>query len=197
MAGIEKICEYCNDYGGPAMYQWKHNRIQICPKCRIHFKGADATLYIVNDKYSDKYYDYCLHVKDATLQGSVNGFYFHHSSSISTVKRKLKRLLKCRKLTVKRFKSTCLYSEMQVLEERDIYDSVVATRCFKICCKNTDGIVEGHINVNVGDTVYYRKNNVTITSNGVLVVIKDTLKVATFIIRSVETNTCNMHYVRL
>lgn len=46
MAGIEKVCEYSGEYGYGDMYSWKRNSIQIMPKFRKLFKGANAVLYI-------------------------------------------------------------------------------------------------------------------------------------------------------
>ena len=48
-----------------------------------------------------KEYEYTLKVFDEKLQGRVNGEYLNYSMDLSTVKRKLKRLLRCKKLNVK------------------------------------------------------------------------------------------------
>lgn len=45
-------------------------------------------------------YEYVLQVKDEHLQGEVEGEYLNHTNNISTVKRKLKRLLRCKKLNI-------------------------------------------------------------------------------------------------
>lgn len=45
-------------------------------------------------------YEYCLVVHDEHLKGKVDGCYFNQSTEMSTVKRKLKRLLKCKKLNI-------------------------------------------------------------------------------------------------
>lgn len=45
------------------------------------------------------HYDYTLKVP--SIQGEVFGEYAHHTYDLSTVKRKMKRLLRCKKLTVK------------------------------------------------------------------------------------------------
>jgi hypothetical protein len=47
MAGIEKICEFSDEYVGPEMYAHKHNHIQVLPKFRKEFRGADAVLYVI------------------------------------------------------------------------------------------------------------------------------------------------------
>ena len=46
MAGIEKICEYSGEYPGSRMYGYKRNHIQIMPKYRKLFRGADAVLHL-------------------------------------------------------------------------------------------------------------------------------------------------------
>ena len=127
MAGIEKICEYSGDYPGGKMYMWKHNHIQICPKYRNLFRGQEATLYIKRkpelrfvyrrnsgssmwtpedaDHFSMcqgrvvKEYWYTLYVPG--LPGEVEGKYLNWSMELSTVKRKMKRLLRCKKLNIK------------------------------------------------------------------------------------------------
>lgn len=136
MAGIEKICEFSEQYPGWDMYGYKRNRIQIMPEFRKLFRGAKATLVIkkveINEVtfmskngycYSspDEYeladyfdfdvttymeyqreamghrfiafYDYLLVVEDEHLQGTVHGKYWNSSKDISTVKRKLKRMI--------------------------------------------------------------------------------------------------------
>ena len=128
MAGIEKVCEYSGDYPGGDMYAWKHNHIQICPKYRKLFRGQEATLYIeYGPKLCFKYrgrwggssswfpedaehfeqcqgrvvkeYWYTLYVPG--LPGEVEGKYLNWSTDLSTVKRKMKRLLRCKKLNIK------------------------------------------------------------------------------------------------
>ena len=44
--------------------------------------------------------EYCLVLDDRKLAGNVKGCYFHQSTEMSTAKRKLKRLLRCRKLNI-------------------------------------------------------------------------------------------------
>ena len=46
MAGIEKICEFSGDYPGGEMYGYKRNHIQIVPKYRKLFHGAEAHIEI-------------------------------------------------------------------------------------------------------------------------------------------------------
>jgi len=134
MAGIEKICEFSDQYPGWEMYGFKRNHIQVMPEFRKLFRGADATLVIKSAKvievrffgrgysystpceyeladYFDfdvttyreyqEYkgerflieYEYVLVVKDKHLQGTVRGKYFNHTMKLSTVKRKLKRMI--------------------------------------------------------------------------------------------------------
>ena len=50
MAGIEKICEYSDEYPGWLMYGYKRNHIQIMSKYRKLFRGADHTLHIFKPK---------------------------------------------------------------------------------------------------------------------------------------------------
>lgn len=135
MAGIEKICEFSGNYPDSPdddMYQWKRNSIQIMPRYRNLFRGADAILHITGKEYmvgnkfgsksfiigtkeeheeelglrselKERYiveYDYCLEVKDKSLQGEVEGKYYGHTDDLTTTKRKLKRLLRCRNLKI-------------------------------------------------------------------------------------------------
>lgn len=44
MAGIEKVCEYSGEYPGHDMYNWKRNSIQVMPKYRKLFRGAEVEL---------------------------------------------------------------------------------------------------------------------------------------------------------
>jgi hypothetical protein len=47
-----------------------------------------------------KSFNYVLITKDGSLQGQVYGEYHNYTSDLSAVKRKLKRLLRCRKLDI-------------------------------------------------------------------------------------------------
>ena len=47
-----------------------------------------------------KEYEYTLKVFDKDLQGNVEGEYLNYSMDLSTVKRKLKRLLRCKELNI-------------------------------------------------------------------------------------------------
>jgi hypothetical protein len=135
MAGIEKICEFSDQYPGWEMYGYKRNGIQIMPEFRKLFRGADATLVIVSaevhqvsfmskrgycysspckyqlaedfdfnvsdyveyHEYMGKHfkidYKYALVVKDKALQGTVGGRYTNWSMNLSTVMRKMKRMV--------------------------------------------------------------------------------------------------------
>ncbi len=55
-----------------------------------------------------KDYDYCLVVSDPNLAGRVEGFYLNWTMDLSATKRKLKRMLKCRKLNIQ--VHACSYS---------------------------------------------------------------------------------------
>ena len=92
MAGIEKICEFSEEYGSFDMYRYKHNSIQIMPKYRPLFKGCDAVLHIFVKEIDYDPIMYVLEVKDPELQGQVKGKYLNWSRNISTVKRKMRRL---------------------------------------------------------------------------------------------------------
>lgn len=54
-------------------------------------------------------YTFTLEVFDDSLKGDVNGLYTNWSSEISTVKRKMKRLLRCKELNI--VQHNCTYSE--------------------------------------------------------------------------------------
>ncbi|MDK9790038.1 hypothetical protein [Vibrio sp. D431a] len=45
MAAIEKICEFSGEYPAWLMYGYKRNHIQVIPKYRKMFRGAQATLH--------------------------------------------------------------------------------------------------------------------------------------------------------
>lgn len=50
--------------------------------------------------YVKNRYIYCLRIFDEHLQGEVNGLYFQYSSNLTNVKRRLKRMLRCKKLNI-------------------------------------------------------------------------------------------------
>lgn len=127
MAGIEKICEFSGDYPAWAMYGYKRNQLQIMPEYRKLFRGATHTLYVQPTRslwlfstggYTEynlkddwfryekgrivQEYKYCLAVDDEKLLGQVNGLYFNTTHDISTMRRKMKRLLRVKKLNVVR-----------------------------------------------------------------------------------------------
>lgn len=141
MAGIEKICEFSGEHSAYAMYSYKRNHIQIIPKFRVKFRGADATLNIfkptdilmysfgsyerVMSNHKDSYnppfnstkdyinyrkkthgmrhlkdYDFALCVSNEELMGRVGGVYINNTYDLKSTKRRLKRMLRCRKLNV-------------------------------------------------------------------------------------------------
>lgn len=51
--------------------------------------------YMVNVKWQ---HEYCLHVPNN--QGNVDGLYYNHTFDLSSVKRRMKRMLKCKKLNI-------------------------------------------------------------------------------------------------
>lgn len=135
MAGIEKICEFSDEYPGHLMYGYKKNLIQIMPQFRKLFRGAAAELHIEKAEvvmykrfrgcgggystpcarnivwghdgdlqwyldyefyYGSKLrinYTYTLKVGNQELKGTVDGKYLNWSFDISTVKRKLRRMV--------------------------------------------------------------------------------------------------------
>ena len=101
---MEKICEAKRAcFYGREMYRYKYNFIQICPNCRKLFKGRNAELMIFKPDIlygGIKRYNYQLHVPEVI--GTVDGLYFNDSFNISTVRRKLKRLLGKGKLKITR-----------------------------------------------------------------------------------------------
>lgn len=141
MAGIEKICEFSDEYIGPDMYAYKRNHIQIHPRYRKHFRGASHTLYISSvkpywalkgggitefdkrdmDNYEPpfgsvfEYIDYIryfngwrlvkqvefnLKVDDPELAGNVDGNYREWTTDFTSLKRRLKRMLRCKDLNI-------------------------------------------------------------------------------------------------
>ena len=128
MAGIEKICEFSGEYPDNSnMYAHKRNSIQVLPKYRKLFRGAEHTLKVYMPARlcwmynSGGYTAYCpdpdwdwlyhhgrvvkehsyeLIVTDPALQGRVEGVYLNHTLHLPTVRRKLKRLLRCKKLNI-------------------------------------------------------------------------------------------------
>ena len=107
MAGIEKVCELSGVGYGWKMYGYKRNSIQIHPQYRKLFRGVSYVLHIQEEKWAScngsKEYKYCLQVFDPSLTGQVGGKYYNWSKDIPTVKRKLKRLLRCKRLNIKGF----------------------------------------------------------------------------------------------
>jgi hypothetical protein len=125
MAGIEKICEFSGDYPGGLMYGYKRNHIQICPKYRKLFRGANAHIEIVKIEpqfvfkdcgYSSDIeyfqeigakgnvkneYTFVLVVDDPALAGEVNGRYMNWTFNMRQTLKRLKRMLRCRNLKVK------------------------------------------------------------------------------------------------
>lgn len=99
MAGIEKICEYSDEYGFGRMYKWKRDLIQIMPKYRGHFWKKEHTLFIFDgvrkyDTYSFKNYlltDYCLYVP--SLPGTVDGYYWNHTRNLNQTLFNLTKLM--------------------------------------------------------------------------------------------------------
>jgi hypothetical protein len=125
MAGIEKICEFSGDYPGGLMYGYKRNHIQICPKYRKLFRGADAYVEITDivphfvgktgwsssdiehfefvgarGKVKNEYW-YTLVVSDPELAGEVGGRYLNYTYNLRQTLKRLKRMLRCRNLKVK------------------------------------------------------------------------------------------------
>ena len=104
----------------------KHNQLQIDRKYKKLFRGANHVLiiererdvfvyptgaythYYENDEWFETQvgrvipeYKFTLQVFDEHLQGQVNGKYVNWTKHLPTVKRKLKRLLRCKKLNIK------------------------------------------------------------------------------------------------
>lgn len=130
MAAVEKICEYSGDYPGWSMYGYKRNHIQICPQYRKLFRGADAHIIIerVDRVFVSKdggvssdadvafwknlgfkgrvtnEYTFRLVVSDPALAGEVNGEYVNWTTNMRQTIKRLKRMLRCRTLKVKRSK---------------------------------------------------------------------------------------------
>jgi hypothetical protein len=124
MAGIEKICEYSGDYPGGKMYSYKRNHIQICPKYRPLFRGANARMEIIKVEnqfvfksggYTDvndavemrmtggrvmKEYTFRLVVEDPILAGDVGGVYVNWTFNLRQTVKRLKRMLRCRNLRI-------------------------------------------------------------------------------------------------
>lgn len=65
---------------------------------------------LVND------YDYCLVVSDTALTGRVKGCYMNSTFDLATTRRKLKRMLKCRKLNIEYH--DCSYTEWATNKRR-------------------------------------------------------------------------------
>ena len=123
MSGIEKICEFSGEYPGSKMYKYKRNHIQICPKYRKLFRGADFELVItskelnyvhkhgwsmsynpdqnpINCKIMAEYW-FKLLVSDPKLQGNVKGVYANWTYDLKDTVKRLKRMLRCRNIKVK------------------------------------------------------------------------------------------------
>ena len=170
MVGIEKVCEFSGEHPGWLMYGYKRNHIQIVPKYRKLFRGADAILYVFKpeeilvDKWGgystyteqdfncykqmfpddltlratyDEYiacnfpgtkrkleYNFMLKVKDATLQGEVDGEYFNYTRDLPATKKRLKRMLRCRNLKVVHMTKT-MYEYFDYLRESDVNFAII------------------------------------------------------------------------
>ena len=157
MAGIEKICEFSNEYPGWLMYGYKRNQFQIIPKYRKLFRKDGDTLYVQVEGKRWKYpwgdasrsyeasemtnydppftsekefiqyittvdklrliteYHFAYLTSNNNLAGTVGGVYQNWTTDLPATKRKIKRLLRCKKLniifvedlsaTIKEFKS--------------------------------------------------------------------------------------------
>ena len=129
MAGIEKICEFSGEYPGGLMYTYKRDHIQIMPKYRKLFRGADACIeikeqrkviifgnggymdYDPEDELQDRFLQrkgnrlgtdttFVLVVKNPELQGQVNGRYMNWTLDFKSTIKRLKRMLRCRDIKV-------------------------------------------------------------------------------------------------
>lgn len=121
MSAIEKICEYSGDYDGHKMYEYKLNRIQVNPEYRKLFNGKDFKLFrFLSDRDMWDLEDYCLYVPE--LLGEVDGFYYNwHYNKWKIVKRKLKKLMKCREIeeiripmTLRELQTYCDYGDVKL-----------------------------------------------------------------------------------
>jgi hypothetical protein len=74
----------------------------------------DYKLEFENVRIINKY-DYVLEVKDEKLKGKVNGLYLNYSIDFGVLKRKMKRLLKCKKLNI--VMCDCSYSEWRKMNK--------------------------------------------------------------------------------
>lgn len=63
-------------------------------------------------------YMYALQVFDSKLKGEVNGLYLNWSNQLSTVKRKIKRIIGCKKVNIQ-------FHDMLYHEWREIHDKLV------------------------------------------------------------------------
>lgn len=61
---------------------------------------------------------YALQVFDSKLKGEVNGLYLNWSNQLSTVKRKIKRIIGCKKVNIQ-------FHDMLYHEWREIHDKLV------------------------------------------------------------------------
>jgi hypothetical protein len=151
MAGIEKICELTGEYPGYLMYGYKQNSIQIMPKYRKQFRGHKAVLLIFKPEWRYTYrsgsgkgtvswaawygddrdegrlyarYDYCLYVP--SIPGRVEGEYWNFTNRISTMKRKMRRLVGVNNLTIRKVNMTQLEFYEQKVKIIDLAKHPVA-----------------------------------------------------------------------
>lgn len=85
--GIMDLPQYCVEEGG---FFWRGGVYDSVEEAI----GDDPYTRLVTE------YNYMLELSDEYLKGSVNGCYYNYSYNISTVKRKLKRMLRCKKLKI-------------------------------------------------------------------------------------------------
>lgn len=123
MPAIEKICEFSGEFPGYKMYDYKRNHIQIMPKYRKLFRGADAVLIVdrINTIFLTRFgyllleagepepwwkgrfvkeYWFTLQISNPELYGQVKGLYVNYTYSLRQTKKRLKRMLRCRELKV-------------------------------------------------------------------------------------------------
>lgn len=80
--------------------------------CLYLFQNEAEYVLFLNKKLKQKVvseYEFCLEVHSDYLKGEVNGMYMNYTRDLKTMKRKMKRLLRCKELNI--VKHNCTYWE--------------------------------------------------------------------------------------
>ncbi len=145
MAGIDKICEVCDDYVGSDMYTMSSNLFQVCNKCKPSFRGHSAVIYMdAPDRHLDMGIGYVSHsiedeewFKDSGRKiprgKLVNRYeyaieikgdtYWHYTYDKKTMLRKVKRLTRSSDIRIhENVYMEAIYREYSTSQHGEVYE---------------------------------------------------------------------------